>query len=47
MKWQKEVFKSIEIDTSEPPLMFKNQLFSLTGGFDPNILQLLEVHGEG
>mmetsp|Transcript_13021 Transcript_13021/g.39438 ORF Transcript_13021/g.39438 Transcript_13021/m.39438 type:complete len:533 (-) Transcript_13021:267-1865(-) len=31
VKWGKEVFKNIEIDANEPPLMFKNQLFSLTG----------------
>lgn len=31
VKWQKEVFKDVEVDTSEPPLVFKNQLFSLTG----------------
>lgn len=32
VKWQKEVFKGVEIDMSQPPIVFKNQLFSLTGG---------------
>ena len=31
IKWQKEVFKGVEIDMSQPPIVFKNQLFSLTG----------------
>jgi ubiquitin carboxyl-terminal hydrolase 14 len=31
VKWQKEVFKGVEIDMSQPPIVFKNQLFSLTG----------------
>lgn len=31
VKWQKETFKGIEIDTSESPAVFKSQLFSLTG----------------
>jgi hypothetical protein len=31
VKWQKELFKDIEIDTAQPPLVFKVQLFTLTG----------------
>ncbi|KAL6881947.1 hypothetical protein ACP4OV_011419 [Aristida adscensionis] len=31
VKWQKEVFTGIEIDTSQPPLVFKSQLYTLTG----------------
>ncbi|KAK1289465.1 Ubiquitin carboxyl-terminal hydrolase 6 [Acorus calamus] len=31
VKWQKEVFKNVEIDTNQPPLVFKCQLFDLTG----------------
>lgn len=31
VKWQKETFKGVEIDMSQPPVVFKNQLFSLTG----------------
>jgi len=31
VKWQKELFKDVEIDTSQPPYVFKGQLFDLTG----------------
>jgi ubiquitin carboxyl-terminal hydrolase 14 len=31
VKWQKELFKDLEVDTTEPPLVFKMQLYSLTG----------------
>ncbi|KAH7283816.1 hypothetical protein KP509_34G025000 [Ceratopteris richardii] len=31
VKWQKELFPSVEIDTSQPPYVFKCQLFDLTG----------------
>jgi ubiquitin carboxyl-terminal hydrolase 14 len=31
VKWQKELFKDVEIDTSQPPYVFKCQLFDLTG----------------
>ncbi|RWW88629.1 hypothetical protein BHE74_00002477 [Ensete ventricosum] len=31
VKWQKEVFPAVEIDTSQPPLVFKCQLYALTG----------------
>ncbi|GAV80267.1 ubiquitin domain-containing protein/UCH domain-containing protein [Cephalotus follicularis] len=31
VKWQKEVFSAVEIDTSQPPYVFKCQLFDLTG----------------
>ncbi|KAK4267345.1 hypothetical protein QN277_024134 [Acacia crassicarpa] len=31
VKWQKELFKNVELDTSQPPLVFKCQLYDLTG----------------
>ncbi|KMZ68663.1 Ubiquitin carboxyl-terminal hydrolase [Zostera marina] len=31
IKWQKKVFSDIEIDTTQPPLVFKCQLYDLTG----------------
>ncbi|CAI7874604.1 unnamed protein product [Closterium sp. NIES-53] len=31
VKWQKEVFAGVEIDTQQPPLLFKGQLYALTG----------------
>ncbi|XP_077210676.1 ubiquitin carboxyl-terminal hydrolase 6-like [Tasmannia lanceolata] len=31
VKWQKELFRAVEIDTSQPPLVFKCQLYDLTG----------------
>ncbi|MCO5608207.1 hypothetical protein L7F22_062413 [Adiantum nelumboides] len=31
VKWQKEVFPSVEIDTTQTPYVFKCQLFDLTG----------------
>ncbi|KAL6784342.1 hypothetical protein ACKKBG_A05775 [Auxenochlorella protothecoides x Auxenochlorella symbiontica] len=31
VKWQKEVFKDLEVDISAPPAVFKTQLFSITG----------------
>jgi ubiquitin carboxyl-terminal hydrolase 14 len=31
VKWQKSLYDNIEIDTSNPPAVFKMQLFSLTG----------------
>ncbi|KDD75798.1 ubiquitin carboxyl-terminal hydrolase [Helicosporidium sp. ATCC 50920] len=31
IKWQKESFKGVEIDTAQPPLVFKHQLYSLCG----------------
>lgn len=31
VKWQKETFKDVEVDTSQPALVFKGQLFALTG----------------
>ena len=31
VKWGKEVLKDIEVDVNEPPMLFKLQLFSLTG----------------
>ncbi|KAJ8774101.1 hypothetical protein K2173_009532 [Erythroxylum novogranatense] len=31
VKWQKEVFPNVEIDTSQPPCVFKSQLYDLTG----------------
>ncbi|CAN1286450.1 Ubiquitin carboxyl-terminal hydrolase 7 [Linum perenne] len=31
VKWQKEMFQKVEIDTTQPPYVFKCQLFDLTG----------------
>lgn len=31
VKWQKELFPAVEIDTSQPPFVFKCQLYDLTG----------------
>lgn len=31
VKWQKELFSAVEIDTSQPPYVFKCQLYDLTG----------------
>lgn len=31
VKWQKEVFEDVEIDTTQPPLVFKAQLYALSG----------------
>lgn len=31
VKWGKEVYPDVEINTDEPPLVFKAQLFALTG----------------
>lgn len=31
VKWQKELFPKVEIDTSQPPYLFKCQLYDLTG----------------
>lgn len=31
VKWQKELLKKVEIDPSLPPLVFKSQLYDLTG----------------
>lgn len=31
MKWGKEKFESIECNTDEPPVVFKAQLFALSG----------------
>lgn len=31
LKWGKEQFKDVELDLSEPPLVFKAQLFALSG----------------
>lgn len=31
VKWGKETFKDVEVDTEQPPLVFKSQLFTLSG----------------
>lgn len=31
MKWGKESYPGIEVNTDEPPILFKAQLFALTG----------------
>jgi len=35
VKWGKEVYPDVEVNTDEPPLVFKAQLFALTG-VNPN-----------
>lgn len=31
VKWQKETFKDVDVDTNESPYVLKTQLYSLTG----------------
>lgn len=31
VKWQKETFTDLEVDLDQPPIVFKTQLFALTG----------------
>ena len=31
VKWGKQKFDDVELDTTQPPLLFKTLLFSLTG----------------
>ena len=31
VKWGKEIFQDVEVDTDEEPMVFKAQLFALTG----------------
>lgn len=31
MKWGKESFQNVEVNTDEEPMLFKAQLFALTG----------------
>lgn len=31
IKWGKEVYADIDVNTDEPPILFKAQLFALTG----------------
>lgn len=31
VKWGKELYPDVEVDTDEAPLLFKAQLFALTG----------------
>lgn len=31
MKWGKELFPNVEVNTDEEPMLFKAQLFALTG----------------
>ncbi|KAL4565754.1 hypothetical protein LXL04_029857 [Taraxacum kok-saghyz] len=31
VKWQKELYRDVEIDTTQPPCVFKCQLYDLTG----------------
>lgn len=44
VKWAKEVFKDVEIDLSQPPTVFKSQLFSLTG-VPPERQKIMGVKG--
>ena len=30
VKWGKQVFDSVDVDTDQPPIVFKSQLFALT-----------------
>jgi ubiquitin carboxyl-terminal hydrolase 14 len=39
-KWGKEKFDDIELNTDEPPAVFKAQLFALTG-VDPSRLKVM------
>eukprot|EP00882_Tetradesmus_deserticola_P029394 GHRQ01032928.1.p2 GENE.GHRQ01032928.1~~GHRQ01032928.1.p2 ORF type:complete len:103 (+),score=36.22 GHRQ01032928.1:751-1059(+) len=31
VKWGKEVFSDVDLDTTQPPMVFKSQLFTLSG----------------
>jgi ubiquitin carboxyl-terminal hydrolase 14 len=31
VKWNKEKFQDVELDTAESPIVFKSQLFALSG----------------
>ncbi|KAI7837315.1 hypothetical protein COHA_008830 [Chlorella ohadii] len=44
VKWGREVFKDVEIDTEQPPAVFKMQLFSLTG-VPPERQKIMGVKG--
>lgn len=54
VKWGKEKFEGVEVDTDEPPEVFKMQLFSLSGWivlcarFIPYIgVYLVAIHNRG
>ena len=44
VKWNKETYNDVEVDTSQPPLTFKIQLFSLTG-VPPERQKIMGVKG--
>ena len=44
VKWGQEAFKDVEIDLDQPPIMFKTQLFSLTG-VPPERQKIMGVKG--
>lgn len=44
VRWQKQVFQDVEIDTSQPASVFKMQLFSLTG-VPPDRQKVMGVKG--
>ena len=44
VKWQKEVFKDVEVDLEQPATVFKMQLFSLTG-VPPERQKIMGVKG--
>ena len=44
VKWGKEVFKDVEVDTAQPVAVFKTQLFSLTG-VPPERQKIMGVKG--
>lgn len=31
VKWGKELYQGVEVNTDEPPMLFKAQIFALTG----------------
>lgn len=38
VKWGKEKYEGVELNTNEPPITFKMQLFSLTGTYVVTVL---------
>jgi hypothetical protein len=40
VKWNKEKFQDVELDTNEPPIVFKSQLFALSG-VEPDRLKVV------
>ena len=44
VKWNKETYNDVEVDASQPPIIFKTQLFSLTG-VPPERQKIMGVKG--